>query len=133
VWVEGAHRLDFFRQACAPERWESRAALTMSDKDIISPWHPMQGPLELAIIGKLQEELCELGAALARCLIQGLYAVEPESGKPNFIWLAEEVTDVEACLEVLKSNLLIHTIPERRNRKIAGYRRWHDMLLGKEP
>jgi hypothetical protein len=59
--------------------------------------------------------------------------VEPESGKPNFIWLAEEVTDVEACLEVLKSNLLIHTIPERRNRKIAGYRRWHDMLLGKEP
>ena len=49
-------------------------------------------------LGKLAEEVNELGSIIARCLIQGLNESEPETGKPNREKLAEEMADVEAAL-----------------------------------
>lgn len=60
-----------------------------------SPWRAEPDPVKLAILGKFAEELGELTAAVARCIIQGVDGVHPVTGKPNIDWLFEEMVDVD--------------------------------------
>lgn len=70
-----------------------------------SHWIPETDEVTLAVIGKLGEELCENGAAIFRCVIQGIGEKHPETGKPNLDWLSEEIADVEAMIELAKRKL----------------------------
>lgn len=95
--------------------------------DDANPWHPITNQLTLKHLGKLGEECNELGAAIFRCIIQGIDEVEPETGKPNRIWLQEEIADVEANLKLVKGHLELDegAINERMRRKIAHLMGWH--------
>lgn len=92
------------------------------------PWHPMDKPVDIKHLGKLIEELGELQAATARCLIQGMYEVEPKTGKPNFEWIQEEIADVQANLDlcVQHFNLNYDYIVQRRENKKTLLRTWHE-------
>lgn len=96
----------------------------------ISPWVPMSRPIDLKHLGKLAEELNECGAAVARCLIQGIAEQEPDTGKVNRDWLQEEMADVLANIELVIGhfNLDLEAIEKRVTRKAAGLRQWHRML-----
>lgn len=66
-----------------------------------NPWKHEPDPVKLAILGKLAEELGELQAAIARCIIQGADGCHPVTGKPNLEWLWEEAVDVRNMLQVM--------------------------------
>lgn len=95
-----------------------------------SPWQPERSPIRLAILGKLGEELAENGAAVARCVIQGLEEREPETGRPNVQWLEDEIADVMAAQSVAIDRLGLDSdrINRRVERKIAHLRQWHAQI-----
>lgn len=102
-----------------------------------NPWRAEPDPVKLAILGKLSEELGELQAAVARCIIQGLDGVHPVTGKPNIDWLCEEKTDVENMLFFLGEELSLFlaidgsddaAMTERRKKKQAHIQQWLDSL-----
>jgi len=95
-----------------------------------NPWVPMSNPLDIKHIGKLAEEANELGAAIARCLIQGIDEREPTTGKINRQWLTEEIADVLASIELAVNHfdLPICDIEARKARKIRHLKQWHAML-----
>lgn len=93
-----------------------------------SPWVPMDKPIDIKHLGKLTEELSELISAISRCLIQGLNAIHPETGKPNHIWLREEIADVYANLSLVEDHFNLPMMYERVERKMEHLRRWHQML-----
>lgn len=97
--------------------------------DLISPWHPMTDPVDIKHLGKLAEEVNELGTALARCLIQGIDEAEPVTGKINRAWLEDEIADVLAGVELAIERFALNGdfINARKLRKISGLRRWHRM------
>jgi NTP pyrophosphatase (non-canonical NTP hydrolase) len=64
-------------------------------------WTPTEDPKQIKVFGKLLEELGELSAVSARCLIQGIAGYDPHTGKPNKQWLEEEVADVTSCIRFL--------------------------------
>ena len=92
-----------------------------------SPWIPMSDPVDVKHLGKLCEELNECGAAASRGLIQGIDEPEPTTGKINRAWLAEEIADVLANVELVteRFNLPLHAIIARKERKKANLRIWH--------
>jgi NTP pyrophosphatase (non-canonical NTP hydrolase) len=94
-----------------------------------NPWHPITDPVDLKHLGKLGEEASELGAAVSRCIIQGLMEREPETGKLNAVWLQEEIADVLANIELVITHFELHepTIIERAQRKARMLRKWHAM------
>lgn len=96
----------------------------------ISPWYPMSRPIDLKHLGKLLEELGELQAATARCLIQGIDEYVPQTGKPNQQWLEEEIADVLAGIDLVTEHFSLNcvAIARRLERKKAGLRVWHKML-----
>jgi len=96
----------------------------------INPWVPMTRPIDLKHLGKLAEEANELGAAIARCVIQGIDEKEPTTGKPNRDWLRDEIADVIANIELVITHfdLDVVAIDARSTRKAAGLREWHAML-----
>lgn len=96
----------------------------------ISDWIPISNPLELALLGKLGEEACELGAALFRCVIQGIDEAQPVSGKVNRAWVEEEIADVMALttLVIQRLNLDTSSIIQRRRKKIGYKEPWFDFL-----
>lgn len=100
----------------------------MADKPM-NPWKPVTDPLDLKVLGKLSEELNECGAAVARCIIQGIDEDEPTTGKPNREWLEEEIADVYANLYLVSSRFKLdgQFIAGRVQEKIARLRTWHDM------
>ena len=75
----------------------------MDTKDIKhadpSTWHPTTNPVDLAVIGKMGEELNECGIVSCRIVIQGVSGVNPSTGQPNLEWLKDEVADVQAMLD----------------------------------
>lgn len=95
-----------------------------------SPWIPMSKPIDLKHLGKLAEELGELQAAVSRCIIQGIDATEPTTGKPNRQWLEEEIADVTANigLNMQHFSLDMQAIHKRSDRKFDYLKRWHAML-----
>jgi hypothetical protein len=104
----------------------------MSDADTLpdpNPWHPIQDPVDLKHLGKLGEESSELGAAVARCIIQGIDECEPVTGKVNREWLEDEIADVRANsdLNIERFNLDEARIARRAERKKRHLRIWHAM------
>lgn len=99
----------------------------------ITPWRPETDPIRLAVFGKLIEECNELGSRAARCIIQGMYGMDPDKGRENIALLREELADVQATMDILHEALQIQRMPERVYRKRAGFRVWHDMIRAMFP
>jgi hypothetical protein len=93
----------------------------------LEPWHPMTSPVDLKHLGKLAEELNEAGAAVARCIIQGINASEPVTAKPNRAWLEDELADVLANIDLVMEhfNLNRARMVQRANRKKYHLQKWH--------
>ena len=62
----------------------------------MNKWTPTTDLLELRRLGKLGEELGEAASVAARCIIQGIDATDPASGKINRERLENELADVQA-------------------------------------
>lgn len=101
-----------------------------------NPWHPITDSIDLKHLGKLGEELGELaaaagkcGAAVSRCIIQGVDEREPVTGKENREWLEDEIADVRANSDlVIKRFALDETrIAARVEKKKRYLQGWHDL------
>lgn len=104
----------------------------------LNPWAPMTDPLDLKHLGKLAEEANELGSAIARCLIQGIWESHPTTGKPNDRWLEDEIADVIANTELVMDHFDLDrdAILDRVVRKMTHLRAWHAMATptkGRQP
>ena len=96
----------------------------------MSPWVPMKSAIDLKHLGKLAEELGELQAAVARCIIQGVDEREPVTGKRNREWLEDEIADVIAGVELTVKHFKLDNlrIGSRALAKEERLREWHKML-----
>lgn len=102
----------------------------MSNADSLrdaNPWHPITDAVDLKHLGKFGEELGECGAAVARCIIQGLDECEPVTGKINRDWLLDEVADVRANSELVIERFALDEarIAARVEKKKLHLRQWH--------
>src|SRR4030095_14422990 len=99
----------------------------MKSSPKMNPWTPMKDPVDLKHLGKLIEELGECTSAASRCIIQGVDEREPVTDKANRRWLAEELADVlagvELCIEHF--NLDVGFIALRKAGKKQQLRSWH--------
>ncbi len=95
-----------------------------------SPWQPIQDKPLQAALGKLAEELAEAGAAVARCLIQGLEDCEPVTKVPNRVWLENELADVSAAMRIVATHygLDVQRMLAREHRKYEHLSQWRRML-----
>lgn len=106
----------------------------MDTKDIPadppSDWQPITNKHDLAVLGKFGEEVCEAGASLFRCIIQGLDEREPKTHKVNRQWVEEEIADVLALatIAVRRLGLDMVAIEVRRDRKMAYKEPWFAAL-----
>ena len=107
----------------------------MDDKDIptkpVSNWQPITNKADLAILGKLAEELAEASAAVARTIIQGIESINPDNGKLNRHWLEEEFADVRAMMDhaQIRFNLDQKRMNTRRMKKFDYKKPWFDTLI----
>lgn len=93
----------------------------------LSNWQPITNKHDLAVLGKLAEEVNELGKAIARTIIQGgIYEVDPETKKTNKAALEDEIADVYAMAHILTEsfNLDSMAIMRRKLRKIFYKKLW---------
>lgn len=97
----------------------------------LNPWTPEDNPVRLKKLGKALEELGECTAALSRCLIQGIDGSEPVTGKPNRLWLEEEIADVAATLKHVMDefNLREDFMQSRAEVKYERLSTWFDNLV----
>lgn len=95
----------------------------------MNPWHPIKDPVDLKHLGKLGEELAECGAAVSRCIIQGVDEAEPVTGKSNREWLEDEIADVlgNIYLVTQRFKLDMNRMGERAEEKAKRLRLWHEM------
>jgi tRNA A37 methylthiotransferase MiaB len=86
-----------------------------------SRWIPMTDLPALAHLGRLGEEAGKLSAIISRCIIQGIDAIDPDTGEQNRIALEKEIADVIANsqLAVEHFNLSRQHISDRVDRKMA--------------
>lgn len=101
---------------------------------LVSCWHVEENKYRLRRLGKALEENNELGAVLARCIIQGVDEIDPSSGKTNRQRMQEEVADVYAQLRLLVSefNLDGRAIYERIEDKLDSMNKWEELLKEEE-
>jgi hypothetical protein len=101
----------------------------------LNPWQPERDPLRLAVLGKLNEELNEAGAMVARCIIQGIDECEPVTKKGNREALTNEIADVyaTATMAVELFGLSSVDIARRMERKIQHLRAWHALIRSASP
>ena len=92
----------------------------------------MTNPLDLKHLGKLGEEVDELGSAIFRCIIQGIDEAEPITGKVNRHWVEDEIADVLANIELVSKHFGLDRkrIEDRMLRKMSHLRGWHSMIAG---
>lgn len=90
------------------------------------PWIPMDNPRDIRTIGKMLEEVNELGAAAARCLIQGIDGIEPITKKVNKRWLEDEIADMFATAKLTceRFGLDMEYIKQRNQRKVVQLDTW---------
>lgn len=104
----------------------------METKDIGKPskWIPITDLKTLALLGKLAEEANELGAIIARSIIQGLDGANPETGEVNIAALAKEIADVRGLSQLTIRRLALDesAIAERAARKRNMKQEWIEML-----
>jgi hypothetical protein len=95
-------------------------------KEQPSLWNTMQDERDRRVIGKLLEELTELGTAASRCLIQGIDECEPSTGKPNKEWLEDEIADVRAMTLLTMQHFKLNgdRIRDRALVKFYHKRKW---------
>lgn len=95
-----------------------------------NPWQPERDPLTIAILGKMLEEVNELGSALSRCLIQGTHEKEPMTGRFNREWLEDEMADITAAGQIVMEHFQLdtHRMGERASSKFSFLIRWLDQL-----
>lgn len=95
-----------------------------------NPWIPEDDKVTLAVLGKLGEELNELGAAVSRCVIQGARELHPVTGKSNLQWLEEEIADVIAGCQIATThfNLSQERIGKRIVMKTEHKLAWHKLI-----
>jgi NTP pyrophosphatase (non-canonical NTP hydrolase) len=90
------------------------------------PWHPITNPVDLKHLGKLGEEVNELGRIVNRTIIQGMVGIDPATGEYNFDAMCKEMADVIANIELCCERWAILSIDrERVERKKAQQRIWH--------
>lgn len=96
----------------------------------VSKWVPTTDLMMLRRMGKLSEELGELSAVAARCIIQGIDEVDPGTNLPNRVRLTDEIADVYAQLDVTVRaiGLDFRVITERRERKTGYMQQWEAMF-----
>jgi hypothetical protein len=94
------------------------------------PWVPMTDPQDIKVIGKLMEELGETVTAAARSLIQGIDGTEPSSGRPNRLWLQNELADVlgNAKLTIERFSLDNDAVITRSVIKYDFIKRWLGLM-----
>jgi hypothetical protein len=97
-------------------------------EDQISAWMTEQDRLTLAVLTKLAEECNELAGRAVRCIAQGIDEDDPKSGRANREELNREIADVAACIEVAQQFFMLSALHDRADKKLAGYRRWHEMI-----
>lgn len=92
-----------------------------------NPWHPITDAVDLKHLGKLGEELAECGAAVSRCIIQGVDECDPATGQVNRHWLEDEIADVLANIALVEQRFNLDTarMAARAERKMAHLRQWH--------
>lgn len=95
----------------------------------LNPWHPITDAVDLKHLGKLSEEVNELGAAVSRVIIQGIDEVEPVTKKSNRLWLEEEIADVLANIALVSERFDLNSdfIARRVYDKKTRLRTWHEM------
>lgn len=96
----------------------------------LNPWQPDISPINLAVFGKLVEELNECGAICARCIIQGIDEAEPVTRVLNREALEKEAADVLATVEMLINHFKLdrEAITARIARKMEHLKAWHRLL-----
>ena len=96
----------------------------------MSPWTPTANQLHLRRLGKLCEELGELQAVAARCIIQGIDEVDPSSGHVNRCRLENELADVQAQIvcTVLTFELDQERMAFRTSVKLRNMDEWEAAL-----
>lgn len=100
----------------------------------VSNWQPITDKLQLAVLGKLGEEVNELGARLARAIIQGLDGADPETGKTNREAIEDEIADVLAMVDHVFFYLGLDSkrVNERALRKHLFKSPWFEALRDQE-
>lgn len=100
----------------------------------------LTGPVVLPPLGPFADETRRLlsfgrllgiaGAAVARCVIQGIDEREPVTGKLNRDWIRESLVIVSATIPTLVATLNFDAtaMARRRARKLAHLKQWHGML-----
>ena len=71
----------------------------------LQKWVPTTNLMNLRRLGKTGEEVNELGAICARCIIQGLDGIDPKTGEMNLDKLADDAggfTPGLQCVQVRK-------------------------------
>jgi hypothetical protein len=101
----------------------------------LSKWTPTTDLMMLRRMGKLGEELGELQAVAARCIIQGIDEVDPSSGRVNRQRLQDELSDVMAQCEVTISALGLDTsyIAQKTSLKKEHMAEWEAMFAEPPP
>jgi hypothetical protein len=101
----------------------------------VNPWVPTSDPRDLKVLGKASEELTECATAIARCIVQGIDEKEPTTGKPNRVWLTEEVADAYNMLAKLVDRFDLDTtaIQKRIQIKSDRFDAWLAMVPADEP
>ena len=94
-------------------------------------WIPITDKLQLAVLGKLGEELCEGGSAIFRSIIQGLNSKEPKTSKINRHWIEDEIADIRAMLDHAEHYLDLDTdtINQRQKAKYDFKAPWFAKLF----
>jgi NTP pyrophosphatase (non-canonical NTP hydrolase) len=106
----------------------------METKDIEgyqpSLWIPISDPQALAALGKLAEEVNELGSVIARTIIQGLDGKDPTSGKLNIDALRDEIADVRGLAQLVVEVFRLDdaVIEDRAQKKKQMKMKWIAML-----
>ena len=98
----------------------------MTKEAFEDPWQPMTRPADIRPLGKLGEEVTELGTAIFRCLIQGIEESEPVTNKPNREWIEDEIADVQATAELAVEHFGLDAarIAARKQKKQVRLRAW---------
>jgi hypothetical protein len=96
----------------------------------LSKWIPTTDLMTLRRMGKLAEELGELQAVVARCVIQGIDEVDPGSHKVNRQRLLDELSDVQAQIgrTLLAFDLDQEYLQRRVAEKMRQMNEWEAMF-----
>lgn len=121
-----------FCQSGGVDTWDCGApdckAAVVAGRQKDNPWHPMSDAVDLKYLGKLSEECGELGAAIGRCIIQGIDGREPHTAKTNCTWLTEEISDVLINIGLCIAHFRLDEalILSRIKSKTERLRKWHE-------